>query len=92
MVLSHATHLYFDHVQEPDPSERGLYWSIRYIDTKRVFGYVASDIYQNIDMRGLGDPWSKDEACAQVVNCVPLEKPENVIGMSCCDIWELQYL
>jgi len=82
VVLSHATHFYFDHVQEPDPSERGLYWSIRYIDTKRVFGFVAEDIYQNIDMRGLGEPWSKEEACAQVVNCVKLEKPENVIGMS----------
>ncbi len=80
MVLSHATHFYFDHVQEPDPEERGLYWAIRYIDTKRVFGYIPDDIYENIDLRGLGERWSREEACGAAVNCVPLYKPQNVIG------------
>ena len=35
-MLGHATHLYFDHPQEPDPEDRGLYWATRFSDTKRL--------------------------------------------------------
>ncbi|CAG5129713.1 unnamed protein product [Candidula unifasciata] len=30
VILSHATHLYFDHPDEPDPEERGNYWATRF--------------------------------------------------------------
>ena len=39
VVLAHATHLYFDHPQEPDPEDRGYYWATRFIDTQKTFGY-----------------------------------------------------
>ena len=36
VVLSHATHLYFDHPHEPDPRERGYYWATRFASTEKV--------------------------------------------------------
>ena len=54
MVLSHATHLYFDHPQEPDPEERGYYWATRYTDARKTFAYMPDDIYRNIDVSKSG--------------------------------------
>jgi hexosaminidase len=54
VVMSHATHLYFDHPYEPDPEERGLYWAPRFIDTLKTFGFMPDHLYQNIDLRGGG--------------------------------------
>jgi hexosaminidase len=48
VVLAHATHLYFDHPEEPDPEERGYYWATRYTDTMKTFMYYPDDIYENI--------------------------------------------
>lgn len=41
-MFAHASHLYFDHPQEPDPEERGFFWAARYSDTRKVFGYVPN--------------------------------------------------
>ena len=49
VVVSHATHFYFDHPQEPDPEERGYYWATRFQDTYKTFGYMPDDVYSNID-------------------------------------------
>ena len=53
--MSHATHLYFDHPQEPDPEEPGLTWATRYIDDKTVFDFRPDDLYGNakLDKNGL---------------------------------------
>ena len=82
MILSHATHLYFDHPQEPDPEERGLYWARRFIDTRKVFSFQPDHIYDNMDEEILGRQIIKSEACTPggMVDCIPLEKPENIIG------------
>ena len=48
MVLSHVTHLYFDHPQEPDPEERGFYWGTRFIDARKTFNYQPDNVYKNI--------------------------------------------
>ncbi|XP_069102366.1 uncharacterized protein [Argopecten irradians] len=82
VVLSHVTHLYFDHPYEPDPEERGLYWGPRFTDTLKTFGYVTSDLYKNIDVRRSGKPITKAEVCKQHnKGCPPLQKPENIIGL-----------
>ncbi len=39
VVLSAATHLYFDHPSEPDPDERGFYWATRYTDMHKTFSF-----------------------------------------------------
>ena len=53
--MAHATHLYFDHPQEPDPEEKGLTWATRYIDDKKVFDYRPEDLFGNAktDTNGL---------------------------------------
>ena len=48
VILSHATHLYYDHPQEPSPEERGYYWATRFTDVSKTFGYNAIDVYENI--------------------------------------------
>ncbi|PSW47505.1 family 20 glycosylhydrolase [Photobacterium kishitanii] len=50
VVLSNAPFLYFDHPQAPDPQERGYYWSTRYTNTEKVFGFSPANIYNNIDI------------------------------------------
>ena len=45
--MAHATHLYFDHPQEPDPKEKGLTWAARYIDDRKVFDFRPDDLFGN---------------------------------------------
>ncbi len=94
MILSPSTILYFDHQQEPDPEERGMYWAVHYSDTRKVFGFMPDSFYDNIDEEIMGKPLSKKEACdGGVVNCIPLTHPDNMIGKYClhCDKWVLPY-
>jgi hexosaminidase len=80
VVLSHATHLYFDHPQETSPDERGYYWASRFTDSRKVFGYMPDDVYANADKTRMGEPITDLERT--VGRPLPkLEKPENVIGM-----------
>ena len=82
VVMSQATHLYFDHPHEPDPEDRGYYWAPRFIDTRKVFNFLPDDLYGNIDIRRSGDPITKEEACgADYSRCPPLQKNENIVGM-----------
>ena len=80
VVLSHATHLYFDHPQEASPDERGYYWASRYTDLEKVFGYMPDDVYANADMTRMGEAITDLEKT--VGRAMPtLEKPENILGM-----------
>ncbi|KAK3609931.1 hypothetical protein CHS0354_011761 [Potamilus streckersoni] len=82
VVLSFATHLYFDHPYEPDPEERGLYWAPRFTDTKKTFGFIPDRIYDNIDMERSGKPLTKADVCGeQMEKCDPLDHPENILGI-----------
>ena len=65
VVMSQATHLYFDMPQEPDPEERGQYWASRYTDTKKTFSFMPDYLYANSDVRRSGVPYPGD------VNKVP---------------------
>ena len=80
--MSQATHLYFDHPQEPDPEERGYYWAPRFTDTSKTFGFMPDHLYDNIATTRFGDPLTKEDLCgADGSQCVKLEKPENIVGM-----------
>ncbi|MBD1580988.1 family 20 glycosylhydrolase [Pseudoalteromonas sp. S16_S37] len=80
VILSHGTHLYFDHPYEAHPEERGYYWATRYIDTKKAFGYMPDDVYANADFTSNREPIVNLEAL--VGRELPkLEKPENILGM-----------
>ncbi|BBN80364.1 beta-N-acetylhexosaminidase [Pseudoalteromonas sp. A25] len=80
VILSHGTHLYFDHPYEAHPEARGYYWATRYIDTKKTFGYMPDDVYGNADFTSNREPIVNLEAL--VGRELPkLERPENILGM-----------
>uniref|UniRef100_A0A1I8IP26 beta-N-acetylhexosaminidase n=1 Tax=Macrostomum lignano TaxID=282301 RepID=A0A1I8IP26_9PLAT len=82
VVLAHATHLYLDHQQEPDPEERGLYWATRFIDLRKAFSYDAADIYANMREDIMGQPVDVKATCSQRGGCASLHQPGNIIGLS----------
>ena len=80
VILSPATHLYFDHPYEANPEERGYYWATRYSDTAKVFGFMPNNYYANADKTREGAPITNLEAL--VSRELPkLNKPENLVGM-----------
>lgn len=80
VILSPATHLYFDHPQETHPEERGYYWATRYSDLAKVFGFMPDNLYANADYTLAGVPITNLEA--MVGRELPaLRKPENLAGM-----------
>ena len=80
MILSHATHLYFDLKQEPDPEELGVYWAARETPLKKVFSYRPDSVYDNVDVDLDGLPVDRDKVCADLA-CPQLTAPNNIIGI-----------
>ncbi|MDQ2075918.1 family 20 glycosylhydrolase [Marinimicrobium sp. ABcell2] len=80
IILSHATHLYFDHPHEAHPEERGYYWATRYTNLEKVFGYMPDHVYANATRTRDGAPIENLEALVGRP-MVPLKKPDNVLGM-----------
>lgn len=80
VVISGATHLYFDHPHEASASERGYHWATRYTDLAKVFGFMPDNLYANADRMFTG---------AEITNLnglvgrilPPLKKTEHVLGM-----------
>lgn len=82
VVMSQATHLYFDHPYEPDPEERGYYWAPRFTDTRKVFGFMPGNLYANADVARSGHPLTEEQVCGKDgKNCIKLEKTENIVGI-----------
>ncbi|XP_071112715.1 beta-hexosaminidase-like [Haliotis cracherodii] len=82
VVMSQATHLYFDHPYEPHPEERGLYWSGRYLDTHKVFSFMPDTLYANADRKMTGEPFTEAELKKlSLENECMLTRPENIIGL-----------
>ncbi|VDI12360.1 hexosaminidase [Mytilus galloprovincialis] len=81
VVMAQGTHLYFDHPQEPDPEERGLYWAARYIDTRKTFSFMPDNIYANADFKLTGDPITKRDLDHNAKDHHQLKKEKNIIGM-----------
>lgn len=84
VILSMATHLYFDHPYEPDPEEPGLYWATRYIDTYKVFGFMPLDVFANAEFDSVGNKINLASLCEGT--CRQFKKPENIIGIEAC-VW-----
>ena len=81
--MAQATHLYLDHPQEPNPSEPGIYWASRFIDTRKVFAFKPDDLYDNIDATLWGKPLTQSEVCGnRGRKCEKLlnSKEKNIIG------------
>ena len=78
VIMTQASHLYFDHPYEPDPEERGLYWATRYTDTRKAFGFMPEHLYDSIETNGDGRAIA--DYCAEAGDCVPLQKPDNIVG------------
>jgi len=80
VVISGATHLYFDHPHEASAGERGYHWATRYTDLAKVFSFMPDNLYANADRTFIG---------AEITNLnglvgrmlPPLQKPEHVLGM-----------
>ena len=84
VVIGHATHLYLDHTYEPDPLEPGASWASRYINTKKIFGFVPSDVYFNADRNSNNKPLTSYQICPNSGRCTVLKRPENIIGTYMC--------
>jgi hexosaminidase len=80
VVLSHGTHLYFDHPYEAHPEERGYYWAARFTDVAKVFGYMPDDLYANADKTREGQV-IEDLEVLLGQELPDLEKPENILGI-----------
>ena len=80
VVLSSGSHLYLDHPYEAHPESRGYYWATRFVDTKRVFGYMPDNLYANADYTREGVVIENLEDLVGRA-MPPLEKPENILGM-----------
>jgi hexosaminidase len=80
VVLSHGTHLYFDHPYEAHPEERGYYWAARFTDVAKVFGYMPDDLYANADKTREGKV-IEDLETLLGKELPALEKPENILGI-----------
>ncbi|OWF49609.1 Beta-hexosaminidase [Mizuhopecten yessoensis] len=89
VVMAQATHLYFDHPYEPDPLERGLYWATRYIDTRKVFGFIPMHLLLNADVTGRGislENTSEEKlGCLHKDTCL-LKSPKNIVGLE-ANLW-----
>lgn len=80
VVLSHGTHLYFDHPNEANPEERGYYWAARYTDARKVFGYMPDNVYSNADKTRSGAVI--DDLERLVGRALPaLTQPQNILGV-----------
>lgn len=80
VVIGHATHLYLDHTHEPDPEERGASWASRYIDTRKIFGFVPSNIYYNPDRDSDNKSLTQLDICPTNGTCTALKRLEKIIG------------
>lgn len=93
VIMSHATHLYFDHPAEPDPEELGLNWATRFTDTKKVFSFMPDNLYENIDTLLSGQKTSISEVCGKnLEKCDELRQRQNVIGMPLLIEFNINYL
>lgn len=80
VIMSQATHLYFDHPYEAHPAERGYYWAARATDVAKVYSFMPDNLYANADFTRNGDPIDNVEAL--VGRELPgLQKPDNILGM-----------
>lgn len=71
VVISSATHTYFDHPYEPDPEEGGLTWCVRMLDTKTVFSMKPCDMYacQGEEFNGVDHEKLTNKSAIKGIQC-----------------------
>lgn len=80
VVISGATHLYFDHPHEASAGERGYHWATRFTDLAKVFGFMPDNLYANADRTFIGaDITNLNGLVGRILP--PLTRPEHVLGM-----------
>ncbi|WP_323814826.1 family 20 glycosylhydrolase [Cellvibrio sp. NN19] len=80
VVISGATHLYFDHPHEASAGERGYHWATRYTDLAKVFSFMPDNLYANADRTFIGDEITNLNGLVGRM-LPPLQKPEHVLGI-----------
>lgn len=80
VVLSSATHLYFDHPYESSPDELGYNWATRYTDLEKVFAFRPDDLYANASRTFSGAKIDNLEKLTNKLH-VDLERPANILGI-----------
>lgn len=80
VVISGATHLYFDHPHEASAGERGYHWATRYTDLAKVFGFMPDNLYANADRTFIGNEITNLNGLVGRI-LPPLKKPEHILGM-----------
>ncbi|KAL8595484.1 hypothetical protein ACOMHN_000693 [Nucella lapillus] len=82
VIMGPATHTYFDFPSEPDPEERGFYWAARYTDSRKVFGFEPTNLWNNVDTNRMGEPITLQQVCGEEnKGCPQLVEKDNVVGM-----------
>lgn len=80
VVISSATHLYFDHPHEVNAFERGYHWATRYTDLTKVFGFMPDNFYANADRTFTGaEITNLNRLVGRILP--PLQKPEYILGV-----------
>lgn len=59
VVLSSATHLYFDLACEKDPLEPGYYWA-GFVDARAPFEFAPLNVFKNAKCNAMGQPLSRE--------------------------------
>lgn len=80
VVLSSATHLYFDHPYEAHPEEFGYYWATRYTGMEKLFNFMPDNLYANADRTHAGAEITDLEALVRRP-LPPMNKPHNMLGI-----------
>ena len=80
VVISSATHLYFDHPHEASAAERGYHWATRYTDLAKVFGFMPDNLYANADRTFVGDEINNLNGLVGRI-LPPLTQPAHILGM-----------
>jgi len=80
VVISGATHLYFDHPHEASAGERGYHWATRYTDLPKVFGFMPDNLYANADRTFIGNEITNLNGLVGRI-LPPLKNPQHILGM-----------
>ncbi|KAK3101772.1 hypothetical protein FSP39_006235 [Pinctada imbricata] len=86
VIMSQASHFYFDTAQEASSEERGVYFASRFTDTQKTFSFMPENLYGTITENTDGKKITREELCADSKNCPALKLKKNIAGLEGC-LW-----
>jgi hexosaminidase len=78
VVLSNATHLYFDLASEKDPYEPGYYWA-GFVNMRAPFEFNPFDVFQNARVNSMGQPLADNQFADRVR--LSVEGRKHILGI-----------